>query len=440
MGRVAQYIGPSSLLLSLVLHTGVLGTGVWLVAHFAEADPREGEHVVDVELTRGGGHNGPVIDLPELGTPGPADGPSLPMKSLPEVARGGRERAPVPDTRVAGRGGERTSDPALGLADAVDGLTLNREALNHVVSSQVQRLRTASTRRSWDDRRATPNPMELDLVVTGEGHLSERLAFAQRTPARGYASSGAPARAGGVQDELSPDALERSEHASTPGPAEDKLPEGAATGKQVPDYQHAARVTLARPMVLASRAAVPAQERDQPRDTVDSPERVNTLVASLVHASAAGGALGPGAGGEPARGAPGRGGEAGPGMQGRPAGSGLGGDVGHDARFSAYIAGIPRKVNWERAFPSWAIAEGRGGLATIGMTLRRDGSVAGVHVVRSSGLEEFDRNLVTAVRRAAPFGPIPEALQVAMLQVNVSFDATNPAVGRDGPGRGRRRP
>ena len=59
-------------------------------------------------------------------------------------------------------------------------------------------------------------------------------------------------------------------------------------------------------------------------------------------------------------------------------------------------------------------------------------------VARSSGIDEFDRNVVAAVRRAAPFGPLPARLLPGPQPLRMTFDATNPAVGRDGPGKGRR--
>ena len=92
---------------------------------------------------------------------------------------------------------------------------------------------------------------------------------------------------------------------------------------------------------------------------------------------------------------------------------------------------------WKDAFPTWAIAEGRGGIAIIGMTLERGGRVSGLKVVRSSGVTDFDQNVVLALQRAAPYGPLPASLGAGPVTVNVSFDALNPIVGRVGPGRGR---
>jgi TonB family protein len=94
------------------------------------------------------------------------------------------------------------------------------------------------------------------------------------------------------------------------------------------------------------------------------------------------------------------------------------------------------RVDWQRAFPIWAIADGRGGVAVVGVTVLADGRVTDVRVVRASGIAEFDRKLVDAVQRAAPFGPLPKTFG-SSVRVSMSFDALNPAVGRIGPGRGR---
>ncbi len=106
-----------------------------------------------------------------------------------------------------------------------------------------------------------------------------------------------------------------------------------------------------------------------------------------------------------------------------------------------YFRGIERKVEpyWRDAFPNWAIAEGRGGLAVVLMSIRHDGTLIGASVVRASGVVEFDRNVLEALKKASPFGPLPARLGKGPLALRMSFDATNPAVGRDGGGKGGRR-
>ncbi len=108
-----------------------------------------------------------------------------------------------------------------------------------------------------------------------------------------------------------------------------------------------------------------------------------------------------------------------------------------DTGLSRYYAKLLAQVNWQQAFPEWAIARGFGGLAVVGLSLDRNGGVRSLHIVRPSGIAEFDDNLLAAIRRDGPYGPLPAAAG-GQLRVNIAFDATNPAVGREGGGPGGR--
>jgi TonB family protein len=204
-------------------------------------------------------------------------------------------------------------------------------------------------------------------------------------------------------------------------------------------------VMLARPWVPAARAAVPAPESGRPHDSIDSSQQVASAIASLIHASTAGGSLAAhGPGGEYGPGPAASGGISGPGSRAISSGDSPGPAraVGHDPGLVGYFRGIVRRVDpfWKNAFPNWAIAEGRGGMAIVGMTLQRDGSILSLKLVRGSGVSDFDRNVIAALERAGPYGPLPAALGRGPLTVNVAFDALNPIVGRDGPGKGRATP
>ena len=109
---------------------------------------------------------------------------------------------------------------------------------------------------------------------------------------------------------------------------------------------------------------------------------------------------------------------------------------------TAYFGNMLRKVEpyMRDAFPRWAVARGLGGLVTVGLTLLSDGRVAHVRVVRSSGIDEYDKNVLEVVKRAAPYGPLPPELAASPLAMRLCFDSTNPAVGRSGPGPGQWHP
>jgi TonB family protein len=136
---------------------------------------------------------------------------------------------------------------------------------------------------------------------------------------------------------------------------------------------------------------------------------------------------------------PGSDGTDGPGSSARPSGEGAQGAnmlVGMDN----YAASVAKKVYpfWENAFPEWALVKGKGGTAVVGMTILADGTIRDIHIVRASGVPEFDKNVAHALELASPYGPPPVAFRRTGLELNIAFDAVNPVVGRLGPGPGRR--
>jgi TonB family protein len=122
-------------------------------------------------------------------------------------------------------------------------------------------------------------------------------------------------------------------------------------------------------------------------------------------------------------------------------GAGWGGDIGSDPRLIDYFELLKNSVDWSQAFPRWAIARGLGGVVVTALTLRKEGSLASASVVRPSGVPEFDANVVTAIGRARLPAYPPELARFLgnrPLTVHIVWDATNPAVGREGPGPGQR--
>jgi TonB family protein len=437
--------GLASLVASVVLHAGLIGSGAWLLARSlgggASITVVEPPREVEVSVATAG------VELPSMsaaGVHGAADPLALPRDEV--VAGGGGEREPRPDQRRAGRGGsDESSQRALNLADAIDGLLLDRDPLNRLDRSQVQRIDTGQSRRSRDDRRATPNPLELSFLATGRGRIAERRPPAHSNPSRG-ALAGAHAESvgsllGGPETEPGSGA-EPEVGGALSGGERRRAGAGVTSSPHGDDYRRSAAVMLARPFVKQGRAALPAPERGRPEDTLDSTQEVASAVESLIHASTAGGRRGAGPGGQDGPGSLGSGGLDGPGSRSAANGWGPGAPRSSgDPRQAGYFQGIARKVapHWRDAFPDWAIAEGRSGLAKIAFSIAKDGSVSNVRVTRSSGIAEFDANVMLAIRRASPFDPPPAVFAQTPLAVTMTFDALNPAVGREGPGNGRRR-
>lgn len=443
MSSSPRLAGSGALAASVVLHGLLLATGAWLLSRSLSrrAPTRALPHPIEVTLT------GSRIDLPHMSLGGARAARDVRARfRAASVPHGGGRRVPRPDMLRAGRGGaDRVAQAALNLADSNDGLTLNRDPLDRLDRSQVQRIRSSRERLTRDDRRATPHPMQLTFLASGSGALPVRRVPAPSDPAFGArrgslapsmlgARLGGPAFASEGGSELRPGAARSGSARALPLGA----PDPASRSHQ---FRRSARVMLARPWVRRSRAAVPAPARGRPNDDVDSSQAVASAVESLVHASTAGArSSGAGPGGEAAPGPAGSGGRHGAGSRSRAAGSGPGAlsDVGRDAGALTYFGNMQSKLEpyWRHAFPTWAIAEGLGGVAIVGVTLSPRGRVVGVTLVRPSGVAEFDRNVMAAVERAGPYGPLPRVFGKRSLRVNVAFDATNPVVGRQGPGPG----
>ena len=422
---------------SVLLHASLLSGGAWLLAQgLSGAPPAPAVKLAptQVELE-------PDMALPEVSALGPeSDEPSTLPPPL-EVTTGGRH-APRPDLQAPGRGGERTSaEQATNLASSIDPIALERDPETERARSQVSRLRTAQFRESRDDRRATPTPMELTFLATGAGHVRARRAFSASDPARGILSgtvaSALGSKVGGqgaTDTGVEPDA---AVGASVAGSDSARFGQGAPGGRDAQEFHAAARVLFARPLVPAARAAVPTETRGRPNDTLDSSQEVAAKVSSLLHASSAGGEVGPGVGGDRGGALPGAFGANGLGSRSSPSGSAFGKDFADDPGFSGYSRALREQLSrvLAKSFPDWAIEQGRGGHVIFDMTLSATGKPTGVRLVRPSGVGEYDDNVLRSVRAVVSFGRLPEGFG-APAQFRVSWDALNPVVGREGSGPG----
>jgi TonB family protein len=421
-----------ALIASLALHAATLA-GARLMRHPAATSRTQS---VPVSITLDWVAHG---DLLQPGLPG--DPKAVPLKKDDARASSGIAREARPDTRDRGRGGTKeATEAAHRLSQSVDGLTLATDPSTLAESNQLSRIHTADDRLSREDRRRTPNPMELTFLASGAGHRRERLDPANSDPASG-AFGGVPhpdgARMGDTEpavDGFRPIIVGAADPGDKPVQAL-----GVDRGSRREEYRRTAAVALARPSVRAGRASIQTTEHGRPDDTVDSTLEVSDLVQALITASSAGGPIGRGPGGETGGPLPGHDGVEGAGASARPSGNGnQGGNtvIGADN----YAAGVAKKVYpyWENAFPEWALIKGKGGVAIVGVTILADGTVRDIHIVRASGVPEFDKNVAQALVLAAPFGPLPVALRRTGLELQIAFDAVNPGVGRLGPGPGRR--
>lgn len=418
-----------SVLLSLAAHAGAVALLSWvaiLSLSRREVDRREA-HGRQIEVG--------VLEL----TPAP-EGTKLsdervdPRGATP-TPRGGVAVAHVDDGRV-GAGGEKAGERAEHLANQDDRLRRTTDLPSHLDADQSPRVASGLKRRSQEDRRSSREPMELTFLAQGDLERMERRAASTADPSRGARAQGAAAsveggRLGGEQEgtEL-PGQLGAANVGSTraaPG-------QGVLDGRPGTDHRDSAAVARARPQVAEQNPSVPALERGRAQDTVDSEQQVSRLVHSLVHASVAGGDGRVGVGGTAGGGEAGSGALAGRGSHAGPLGLGDGSVVdlsSRDPRLLPYFRALHAKIDplWAHAFPKSAMYELKQGTVILEFTVRANGSVRVTWPpVRPSGIDEFDRNCADAIRRAAPFAPIPPELGLRELRIRAPFDAKNPIV------------
>jgi periplasmic protein TonB len=75
-----------------------------------------------------------------------------------------------------------------------------------------------------------------------------------------------------------------------------------------------------------------------------------------------------------------------------------------------YAKRISAKINSVKEYPQGARRQGHEGKSYVLFTINREGGVTGVSVAKSSGYDTLDNAAQDAVRRAAPFPPLPREL------------------------------
>jgi len=378
-----------------------------------------------------------AVELPLVG-----EGISVEMQPMetigvpPRVTAG--EAIAHLETGSPGRGGDtQVTAPALNLADRDDRMRLSPDLLNRLDRDQLQRLRVARSRQSWEDRRATTHPTELTLVVTGVGIVIERRAPSPWEPSRGSRRS-TSASVQGAEMGASPSA-DAADGSRRPGSAQpgslDSTPgAGLVNARAGLDHRLSAPIGSARPDVTQAAVAVPAIDRARPADDVDSDQQVATTVRALVHASTAGGLLGQGRGGTGQGGEAGAGGGNAAGSLGRPLGLGEGDVFDYwtsDPRLVPYFRQVRAKIDplWANAFPKSALLDLKQGTVILEFVVFADGHTAvSWPPARPSGIAEFDRNCAEAIRRASPLPPIPRELGLSSVRIRAPFVAINPIV------------
>jgi TonB family protein len=417
---------------SIAVHAGFFGGGAWVAYRTLAAQKSEPLRPVEPDVTLAS----IVVELPTVLADGPPSDERAPdpVGIVPDP-HGGNAVARV-DDGASGTGGDATaSQQAINLSDADERLRLSPDLVSRLDRDQLQRLFVARVRQSWEDRRSTPKPTTLTFLASGPGTLEQRRPIAS-DPSRGALSAPLPgvlgAGLGSPQSDDGEDARTALGGARL-GAAFASPGLGVARGLPGVDHRMSAAVASGRPDVAPAPVAVNAAEKGRPKDDVDTDQEVATTVQSIVQASAAGGLKGIGRGGSGGGGDPGAGAKSGTGSRSGPLGDGDGTtfDISSsDPRLALWLRQIKAKVDplWANAFPKSAILDLKQGMVIIAFTVFENGSVAVNGAVRPSGIPEFDRNCADAIRRAAPFPPIPASYGRSSVHITFRFTANNPMV------------
>jgi TonB family protein len=101
--------------------------------------------------------------------------------------------------------------------------------------------------------------------------------------------------------------------------------------------------------------------------------------------------------------------------------------TGGDRRYVDYFRRIYRKVQPLWVFPKELEVVYEQGEVIVQFSILADGTIRGLRVRKSSGYRQFDANVVAAIEKAAPFGPIPRGLG-RRLDILAPFEFANPMV------------
>ncbi|MCB9662358.1 MAG: energy transducer TonB [Sandaracinaceae bacterium] len=363
------------------------------------------------------------------------------------VELGGPASAQNVDRPTPGGGGDgRSSEDAMLLAMNVDDVRLQDAPWNAVGVSQVQRIDTASSRASWDNRRATPNPHDQPFLATGAGQHRERRPPSILEPNRGAPVAPARTREGSVDAPASsatmlgartPHAAFATSESSRPSSAgaEQASPgSGIAQGTGVRESR-AAPVATGRPPVDEGPAATLAQERDRPRDDTSAELLATQLVQTWVDASPRSGPRdAPGRGGAGGGGAPGSGHgaqEGGQALAHSPGAGGRGALDTRDGRYQSWLLSQRRRVYGAMVFPRERRLAMDQGVVVYAFMVDRTGQLVGTpRLARSSGFADFDAAALRAIRATLPTAPPPSALMEGRseIPVRLHLDFSNPMV------------
>jgi TonB family protein len=407
-------------LLSLAAHGAIALVSVVLVARGFGSPPEPVPEVRQYPL--------PDPDAPIVVELAPMNAPS--DLSLTKTAEGESKVEPPPMQMASGaklamvddgkgKGGDAHGGPARNLAAHDEDHTTTDKIRDAASAEQENRLKSAKTRKSDVDLRIAIEPMELSFVASGKGFRYERHPVAHSDSSLGFAAGKGTAFGGAQLGSGVPiDGVggEKNPGTSTLGGAQASPAKGAAYGQPLVGMPQVvgANVVKARPNVdKGKKPSVTSNKSGSPADDLDSDQAIAEAMHSLVSMSTKGGAPGEGKGGVGGGGAPGSGGSAGDGSSSVALGNGDGSLEGpHAYKRTAWLLNLQKRIGplVKDTFPKEVDLDLRNGTVIVSLVIAKNGNVIDIVVVRPSGYQEFDQAVVTNIRGAKSFEPVPDVL------------------------------
>ena len=75
-----------------------------------------------------------------------------------------------------------------------------------------------------------------------------------------------------------------------------------------------------------------------------------------------------------------------------------------------YLAALATRINRRKYYPRMSRRLGEQGMAVLSFVIRRDGGLADIRIVDSSGHSRLDQAAVKTLHRVSPFEPIPATI------------------------------
>ena len=93
-----------------------------------------------------------------------------------------------------------------------------------------------------------------------------------------------------------------------------------------------------------------------------------------------------------------------------------------DYKFHSYYLALKRKIELVWEYPYKARQTGAQGRLRMRFVINKDGSLAEVKILNSSGVPILDHEAVRAIQNASPFPPLPDRMNTERLAVTATFE------------------